>query len=298
MKRIMALLLTGAIVVSGGMSIAAASATTETPKATAQTAVLQSAEAAQVYLVPGEGGSVTGATKLGDAERAALYLETDVYYAGNAGDKLPAATTTRKANDGGELTFNGWWGIVDATVTYFTEVPQVTETFYLYADFRADLSQPMDPVAPENAEEKLENYIEITRFATGKTETIGLYVSATDVSNAVGSTYYGGPVQFYNEWFELSPGDTFKVFVSGVYGSLSAGAQQCPQLRNSKCDVTLESSGTSSTGSIISKNHATQSYEIAERYFTCTASAVHTYRMYIKFYDGGGTMTIFMQAMA
>lgn len=250
-----------------------------------------------VYLVPGVNSEVTGAVKLSDAERTALYLENDVYYAGKVGDKLPAATTTRTASDGGALTFNGWWGIVDATVTYFTEVPEVTETFYLYADFRAELSQPMDPVAPTNDEEVLENYIEITRFATGKTETYGLYVSATDVSNAVGSTYYGGPVQFYNEWFELSPNDTFKVFVSGVYSSPAAGAQQCPQLRNSKCDVTLEASGLSSTGSIISKTHATSSYELSDRYFTCIASAVHTYRMYIKFYDGGGTMTIFMQAM-
>lgn len=299
MKRLMALFVMGVLVACSGASIVTASATEEPSAAapTVQTAVPQSSESGQVYLVPGEGGSVSGATKLTDSERAALFLETDGYYAGNTGETLPAAITTRTAKDGGELTFNGWWGIVDATVTYFTEVPAVTETFYLYADFRADLSQPMEPVKPTNDVEVLANYIEITRGATGKTETIGLYVSATEVPNAVGSTHYGGPVQFYNEWFELSPGDSFKVFVSCVFSSPAAGAQQCPRRANNAYSVQLESSGTNSTGNIITATHATESFKLEERYFICKASAVHNYRMYIKFYDAGGTMTVYMQAM-
>ena len=61
----------------------------------------------------------------------------------------PKPKSTRKDKDGNDYSFNGWWAIVDATVTYFDVVPDVTESIYLYADWRADLSQRKDPVKPE-----------------------------------------------------------------------------------------------------------------------------------------------------
>lgn len=285
MKRLLTLILTGVLVLGGGAALSAAPAA-QTAQAAAATSSVAGVQAT-VYLVPGEGGSVAGATKLADSDRQALYLDTDAYLAGNEGTDLPVATTTRTGTDGAALAFNGWWTIVDATVTYFEKVPAVTEPTFLYADFRADLSQRKDPVnPPADAEEKVEHYLKIHRAATETDEIIGLFVSATDVSNAE-KAGYGGPVQFYNEWFYLSPGDTMEIYISGVYSDRAAGAFLCPQLRNGKQNATLESSGTSSTGSIITKDTITR--------FRCVAGAEHPYRIYIKFYDGGGTMTVYME---
>ena len=79
---------------------------------------------AQVYLVPGEGNSLEG-TPLSAEETAALHMEGSVYKAGAAGTQLPTPTTTKTDKNNTPFTFNGWWTVVDATVTYFETVPEV-----------------------------------------------------------------------------------------------------------------------------------------------------------------------------
>ena len=249
--------------------------------------------AAAVYLMPGsyyaEGekvwNTVEGLTALSATDRDALHLEGNVYKAGGEGSTLPEAKTTRE-----NVTFNGWWYIKDAVVTYTEVVPEVKATTYLYADFRADLSQHRDPVEPSGKNNDVESYMEIYRSATGKTEKVVLFVSGTDVPNAVGSSTYGGPVQFYNEWFTVSPGDVITIYVSGVYGALTSGAQKAPQLRNGKQETQLESNaGVNYTTSWLQSNGTDK------QSFRCCADATHPYRIYIKFYDNGGTMTIYME---
>lgn len=252
----------------------------------------QAAEQA-IYLVPGnyvngDGetvyNTVAGATKLTDGECTAIHTPNAYLCEVETGETLPAPATERTG-----VTFNGWWAIKNAEVVYYDTVPETDGTLFLYADWRAELSQPKDPVnPPEESEVFLKDYLEITRKKTGKTEKVGLFVSATDVPNAV-QAGYGGPVQFYNEWFYLSPGDTLKVYVSGVYGSQAAGPMIAPQLRNGKEGTQLEISGTSNTGQFI------RSSRTEEKVFDCVATAEHPYRVYIKFYDAGGTMTIYME---
>lgn len=285
MKKILTLILTGALVLGGG---AALTPPTAAQAADSVAAVAATETQAAVYLVPGEGGSVANAAKLSDGERQALFLETDAYLAGNAGAALPAATTTRTGADGAVLAFNGWWTIVDATVTYYETVPEVKEPTFLYADFRADLSQRKDPVnPPADAEVAVEHYLKIHRAATDKDEIVGLFVSATDVPNAV-QAGYGGPVQFYNEWFELAPGDTMEVYVSGVYAPAAGGPKIAPQERNFKLGVDLEYNSVNRTGDYLTQDGVVTRYR-------CKASATHIYRIYIKFYDAGGWMTIYME---
>ena len=125
-------------------------------QATADAQPTAETETAKVYLLPGSylkdgervQNTVADSTPLTATEKDALHLEGNVYEAGPIGDSLPLAVTTQKDKAGNAYTFNGWWYIVDATVTYTDVVPEVTETTYLYADFRADLSQRKDPVAP------------------------------------------------------------------------------------------------------------------------------------------------------
>ena len=260
----------------------------------AATSKATASDSVQVYLMPGsyyaQGekvyNTVTGMTALTETERDALHLEGNVYKAGEKGDALPNAVTGQEGR-----TFNGWWYIKDALVTYTEVVPDVKATTYLYADFRADLSQPKDPVAPSGTNTDAENYMEIYRASTGKRERAALFVSGTDVPNAVGRETYGGPVQFYNEWFTLAPGDIMTCYISGVYGDISSGAMRAPQSRNGKLEVQLESNANvNHTVSWLEKQADSGSYS-----FRCKADAQHPYRIYIKFYDAGGTMTIYME---
>lgn len=148
----------------------------------------QAAEQA-IYLVPGnyvngDGetvyNTVAGATKLTDGECTAIHTPNAYLCEVEAGETLPAPATERTG-----VTFNGWWAIKNAEVVYYDTVPETDGTLFLYADWRAELSQPKDPVnPPEESEVVLKDYLEITRKKTGKTEKVGLFVSATDVPNA------------------------------------------------------------------------------------------------------------------
>ncbi len=258
-------------------------------------------DTAKLYLVPGEYAAVeTGATKLTDEQCKEIFTPNAYLCEVGAGEKLPVATTEREG-----YTFNGWWGIEDATVTYYETVPSIEKTTFLYADFRTALSQPRDPIVPdEGAVQEYEHYMEITRAVTGEKERIPLFVSGTDVPNAE-QAGYGGPVQFYNEWFLLQPGDEMRVYVSNVYGSEAALA---PQMRNTQRKVTLEAGTTNSTGNWLkcgtdsddpefSGDYALSIHgEPRMNYVGKRATEEHHFRIYIKFYDNGGTMTVYMES--
>ncbi len=258
-------------------------------------------DAAKIYLVPGEYAAVeTGATKLTEEQCAEIFTPNAYLCEVAAGEKLPAATTEREG-----YTFNGWWGIENATVTYYETVPSAAKTTFLYADFRTALSQPRDPIVPEEgAVQEYAHYMEVTRAATGEKERIPLFVSGTDVPNAE-QAGYGGPVQFYNEWFQMSEGDDVQFFISRVYGNLPVVA---PQGVAGKRKITLENSGTSSTSSNIKclvkgeipENAFSGDYSVAtngEPALRCVRAGENNYRIYIKFYDNGGTMTIYMEKL-
>lgn len=258
-----------------------------------------SGERAQ-YAVSGD-----SVVKLTDEQCAAIHSENAYVFGGKAGDALPAPDTER---DG--FAFNGWWGIEDATVTYYKTAPALTEDTYLYADYRAELSQHREPVAPgDDVAQEYPHYMEVTRAATGKTEKIQLFVSGTDVPNAV-QAGYGGPVQFYNEWFQLSEGDDIKFYVSNVYGRQPTLA---PQKRSNAQKITLEISGagntdknTSATLKCLINGEMPQipfagdygSSEYGDPMVRCVRKGTNNYRVYIKFYDDGGTMTIYMERMS
>ena len=269
---------------------------------------------AKIYLVPGsyiaDGETAyntvpTGATKLDAAGCDAVNTANAYLCTVAAGGELPAAATERE-----DYSFNGWWGIEDATVTYYDKVPDAKRDMFLYADFRAELSQRKDPIIPDgDGEREYAHYMEIKRAATGKTVRIPLYVSGTDVPNAV-QAGYGGPVQFYNEWFLLTEGDEIKYYISNVYGKTPTLS---PQNVVGTRKVTLEISGAGnpdrSTPQSIKMlvNGEIPDFAFPGDYSNplygeptarCIRKGSNYFRIYIKFYDNGGTMTIYMERMA
>ena len=294
MKKIIALTLTGLLALGGSGVAGIANASVGTaPDVQTEISAEQTAQN-NLYLVPGtyksEGVKIEnavgdGAEKLTEEQCGAIYTENAYLCTLSAGDTLPAPASEREG-----YTFNGWWTIVDATVTYFDKVPDISETTFLYADWRADLSQRKDPIEPSESTTVLPlHYMTIQRAATGETETLTLRVSGTDVINA-DKLLYDRAVQLYNGWFELNPGDTITVFSAGLGGS--AEVQTAP-LAYAGQGITLESSGDGSnvTGSYLTLNTSepTLTYRKVQK--------TRHFRIYIKFSSAGTKMSVYMEPM-
>lgn len=287
MKKILALALSSVIVISGAAALAGCT-TTEQPAPVQE----------NLYFVPGtymsdgvkvENTLSDGATKL-SAEACAEMNTENVYQCTlPAGANLPVPTSQRKDKDDNLYTFNGWWAIVNATVTYYKTVPTVTETTYFYADWRADLSQRKDPIVPdESTTVQPLHYMSILRAKTGEEEKVVLRVSGTDVSAE--DLGYGRPVQLYNGWFELNPGDIITVYTAGLGDSAEA---QIAPLDTAGRGITLENNGE---GTNITANYLTASTTDATMMYRKSLKKRH-FRIYIKFQSAGAKMLVYMEPM-
>lgn len=298
MKKIVAFTLTSLLVLSGA-AVTAGTAATATAEASApQTEV--GAPAQNLYLVPGtyslDGEKVantisSGATKLDEDECAKIFTENAYLCTLSKGETLPVPSSERADGDGNVYRFNGWWSIADATVTYFDKVPEISETTYLYADWRADLSQRRDPVTPDvSTTVQPAHYMSVRRAKTGEEETVILRVSGTDVSTAE-KLGYDRPVQLYNGWFELNPGDVITVYATGLGDS--AEALPAP-IEGSGRSITLESSGD---GSNVTASYLTSSVEGEPTLTYRKSLKKRHFRIYIKFQSGGTKMLVYMEPM-
>lgn len=297
MKKILALALTSMLVMGGSVTAVAAGATTETPPVT-QTET--AAEQTNLYLVPGtymsggskvENGVPSGATKLTQDECAEILTDNAYLCTLPAGETLPVPTSGITDKDGVPYSFNGWWSIVDATVTYFDKVPELSETTYLYADWRADLSQRKEPVVPdESTAVQPQHYMSVKRATTGEEETLTLRVSGTDVTNA-DKLGYDRPVQLYNGWFELNPGDVITVYSAGLGGSEEI---QVAPLDVSGRGIVLENNGS---GSNITANYLTASTSGVPALTYRKSLKKRHFRIYIKFQSAGAKMSVYMEPM-
>ena len=284
MKKITALMLTGLFAFAGAAMFSSC----------------KNSDKISLYFVPGtymEDGVKTENTVPSGAEaltqkQCKKIKSENVYRCTLAeGEALPVPVSSRKDAEGNPYTFNGWWTIVDATVTYFETVPELTETIYLYADWRADLSQPQDPVEPDDSVTvQPKYYMSVLRAETQETESVPLRVWGTDVTNAE-TLGYGAPVQLHNDWFVLNPGDEVSVYTAGLLGSEEA--QLAPvSASGGSTTITLENSDAEGNDT---KDYLEKSSDTALLYKK-TLSARH-FRIYIKFYDKGATMTVYMQPM-
>lgn len=300
MKKIIALILASLLILSGSCVAFAATLTSEDMSTQPKAATEQH----QLYLVPGtymsdgskaENSISSGAQKLTQEECDAIHTDNAYLCTLTQGAKLPTPASERLDAKGNPYSFNGWWTIVDATVTYFDKVPALTKTTFLYADWRADLSQRKDPIEPgENPTITSTHYMIIKRAATGETETFILRVGGTDVASD--SLGYGKPVQLYNGWFELSKGDVITVYTNGI-GDDKDKVQAAPIVNSGgKSTINLESAGDGSnvTADYLKSKTATTRSPAT---LTCIAETSRHYRIYIKFYNSGSTMAVYMEPM-
>ncbi len=258
-------------------------------------------ESAAVYLVPGEGNLLEGAE---EADAAALNIEGKVYKAGAAGTELPTPTTERKDEDGNAFVFQGWWYIEDASVTYTKTVPDVAVTTYLYTDFRAPLSQHRDPAPPkENPSVALGNHMHIIHTDTGEEEDVLLRVSGTDFATAE-QARYGHAVQWFNEYFELRPGDRVQFWLAG----LNLETPQCMPLTvwNGsgfyKAGYEFAVSGSNKTADYlepfnnVAGNPTDSAFKfVDEPTFSYKGKQAQHFRIYIKMFDSGSWLNIYLE---
>lgn len=294
MKRFLALALSGMLMIGGSVTAVAASATTERPAATA------AEEQNNLYLVPGtyvadgvkvENAVSSGATKLGADECADILTENAYLCTLSAGETLPVPSSERVDKNGVPYQFNGWWSIVEATVTYFDKVPELSETTYLYADWRADLSQRKDPVTPdESTAVQPLHYMSVKRAATGEEEILTLRVSGTNIPN-VDTLGYDRAVQLYNGWFELNPGDVITVYSAGLGGS---DEPQAAPLDLSGRGITLEND---ETGSNVTASYLTASITGVPTLTYRKSLKKRHFRIYVKFQSAGAKMLVYMEPM-
>ena len=302
MKKILTLALTGLIALGGsGMAVAATAASETLPAAKTQTAAV---EQGNLYLVPGtymsEGVKVensisAGAQKLTKEQCDVIFTENAYLCTLAVGETLPVPASERVDKSGEKYAFNGWWAIVDATVTYFDKVPEISEKTFLYADWRADLSQRKDPVAPEpGVEVEPNHYLMIKRAETGETEKIILRKSGTDVSSAM-DLGYGYAVQLLNQ-ITLNAGDVIAVYTTGL-DKTSEEPVIAPIGNHLSREIQLESNGT---GTNRTADFLTADSGSARRTpsMTVNAGVSGKFNIYIKFFGGGSTMAVYMEPSA
>ena len=291
MKKILALLLSSILVISCASVLAACSG-----------GPVQE----NLYFVPGtyvadgervENGLPKGGTKLTDEECAEMNTENVYRCKLRAGKKMPKPTTQRKDKDDNAYTFNGWWTIVNATVTYYDRVPTVTETTFLYADWRADLSQRKDPVIPEPGQEKVpDHYIMLTHEGEAEAERVTIRHKSTDMMSAE-DLGYGYPVELYIQGLELKPGDKFTVYTKGLVDSDKA--EEAPVLdEKEKRSITLDASGDGSNDTADYLQVPVLSHYSVQPEITYLGTEAGLYNMYIKFYSGGSVMAVYLEPMA
>lgn len=296
MKKILTLVLASILLTGGSAAAVALNAKAEAlPEAQSATVAT---EQSKLYLVPGtymldgekaENSVSGGATKL-TAEECAEILTDNAYLCTlSAGEALPVPSSDRVDKNGEPYMFNGWWSIVNATVTYFDKMPELSETLYLYADWRAELSQRKDPVIPDDSTVAVpSNYMSIKRAATGKEEIVTLRISGTDDVNADTLGYYK-PVQLYNDWFELNPGDVITVYAAGLGGEEQTQAAPLDVAGNR---ITFENStaNANNTGTYL-KLDANDSRALVYR----ATQKTRTFRIYVKFKSRGAEMLVYME---
>ncbi|MDE7082914.1 MAG: hypothetical protein K2O89_04335 [Clostridia bacterium] len=303
MKKILALTLTGLLVLGGtGMAVSATATSIDPHPLKAET---MTTSQNSLYLVPGtyvSGGQKventisSGATKLTDDECAEIFTENAYLCTLAKGATLPVPSSSREDKDGNAFIFNGWWTIVDATVTYYDKVPNLSGTTYLYADWRAEVSQPKDPIIPDDfVEIEPVHYMSIAR-ASGETDIVTLRKTSTDMDNAE-TLGYNYPVELYSLGFELNPGDVITVYTTGLEDSEKAVIS--PVLDSNKNrNIQLESSGDGSNVTADYLEAASLDNWRTKPTMTCIADEVGYYNVYIKYYAGGSIMAVYMEPSA
>lgn len=304
MKKIFALILVNVMIMCfSGTMVATAESVEQPPEVHSE---VTASEQGNLYLVPGTFKSdgktklntvtASGVKKLTDDECAEIFTENAYLCTKAKGDKLPIPKSTRRDKAGNAYSFNGWWAIVDATVTYFDTVPEHTETMYLFADWRADLSQRMDPVIPEEGEKVEPNHYIIIKHEDGTEEKVTLIRGFTNLSSAE-TLGYSFAAEIKVQGLELNPGDSFMVYTTGLVKD-SDKAELSPICgSNQLWSIDLEASGDKDNDTKTYLSAKTSAYYTEDPVITYIYETSGTYDLYIKYFAGGSKMAVYMEPM-
>ena len=301
MKKILALVLTCLLLV-GSIGIVAFATTAN------DGAQPVAAAANKLYLVPGtymSGSTKVANTVSGNGVRKLTQAECDEIFTENAyectlavGAMLPTPSSTRTDSNNKKFTFNGWWAIVEATVTYFDRVPSASSGItFLYADWRADLSQRKDPVAPGGVTVTGKvHYLTITRAADKQTEKITLHRGIPGYAPNAEKLGYNDASEL-STTITLNVGDVITVYTTGlVSGEDAVAAPIALNYEGRTRTVTLDSD---TNNGFITSNYVTPTVPASYRSpVTLTCKQAGKYDIYIKFFSGGTNMSVYMQPKA
>ena len=241
--------------------------------------------------------TASGVRKLTDVECNEIYNENAYICSRAKGEKLPKPKSTRKDKDGNDYSFNGWWAIVDATVTYFDVVPDVTESIYLYADWRADLSQRKDPVKPEEGDKVEPNHYMVLKHADNTEERITLLRGFTNLSTAE-TLGYAFAAELKVEGLELKPGDSFMVYTTGlVKDSDKAELSPIGGAIDQMWSIDLEKSSEKENDTADYLSAETRAYYTVDPVITYVCETEGVYNLYIKYFSKGSKMAVYMEPM-
>lgn len=209
------------------------------------------------------------------------------------GSSLPKPSSARTDGEGNAFEFNGWWTIVDATVTYYNTVPAVAENdaLFLYADWRAPLSQPKDPIIPDGSETVEPDHYLIIKHADETEDKITLIKSWADTASAE-TLGYKYPVELTTQAFTLTQGDKIYVYTTGLTEDKEA---QLAPVHPNGCSIELAASGdkTNDTADYLDAN-APSTFR-GEPYLTYKPEEAGLYNIYIKFFTGGTSMSVYLE---
>ena len=136
------------------------------------------------------------------------------------------------------------------------------------------------------------NYMRITH-SDGDVEYIELFESVPDALNAYKK------VQFYNEYFLLSPGDVVEFWMSGIYSG--EGAKRAPQTVTGLYSIKLESTDYSNTLDYLERvdpetgNPMYINEPSDGAFFRYHDEQAKVFRIYMRFHDGGGNLNVYLE---
>lgn len=291
MKKILAVTLAGILALGGAASLTACKKRTD-----------ETGPNGTVYLVPGtylSGGATventlnSGARKLTDEQCGEINTENTYLCTNSKGAALPKPSSARTDSEGNAFEFNGWWTIVNATVTYYNTVPEVaeTDTLFLYADWRAPLSQPKDPIIPDVGETvEPDHYMKI-KHKDGTEDKITLVKAWTDVGSAE-NLGYKYPVELTTQAFRLAPGDTVYVYTTGLTEDKEA---QLAPIHPQGCSIELAAAGDGSNDTADYLDAYAPTTFRGDPYLTYKLEEEGLYNIYIKFFTGGTSMSVYLE---
>ena len=172
-------------------------------------------------------------------------------------------------------------------------MPEISETTFLYADWRADLSQRMDPVEPDPGVYVEPNHYMLINPGTENEQKITLRHKGSEMSTAL-DLGYGYAVELYTMQLSLKAGDKIEIYTTGLIKDKEE-PDLAPILGESnKREVYLDFNAEKGnyTSDYLDKTDGTKR---SKPTITVKEGVDEKFNVYIKFFGDGSLMWIYLE---